>query len=125
MSNRDTPDEYHGARASSADSPPSSNLLDWAQALSKDGHRVALATVVRTWGSSPCPLGSQLVVVDDGRFEGSVSGGCVEGRVIERASRLMHEGGAELVGFGVSNEEAWGVGLPCGGRIEVWVESLD
>jgi len=120
-----TSPRYHEASGPSFDSPSSGDLLGWAQGLRAQGHRVALATVVRTWGSSPRPLGSQLVVADDGRFQGSVSGGCVEARVIERASEIMHEGRPELMEFGVSHPEAWEVGLPCGGRIAVWVEALD
>ncbi len=116
---------YHEGPLPSPDSPSSSDLLGWAEALRRSGHRVALATVVRTWGSSPRPLGSQLVVVDDGRFQGSVSGGCVEARVIERALEIMHEGQPELIEFGVSHPEAWEVGLPCGGRIAIWIEAVN
>jgi len=89
-----------------------------------EGHRVALATVVTTWGSSPRPAGSHLVVRDDQQFFGSVSGGCVEKAVIEAAVEAMDDGEARLLEFGVSNEEAWAVGLACGGRIEVRVEPI-
>jgi xanthine dehydrogenase accessory factor len=86
-----------------------------------EGRRVTWATVVSTWSSSPRPLGSQMVVADDGRFAGSVSGGCVEAAVIQAAMELFGSGGHRLLGFGVSTEEAWDVGLPCGGNIEVFL----
>lgn len=89
------------------------------------GHRVALATVVKTWGSSPRPAGSHLAVRDDSHFLGSVSGGCVEGRVVEEALGVMESGEPKLVEFGVTNDEAWGVGLACGGRVEIFVEAIE
>ncbi|MDH4283184.1 MAG: XdhC family protein [Myxococcales bacterium] len=89
------------------------------------GHRVALATVVQTWGSSPRPAGSHLAVRDDSLFVGSVSGGCVEGRVVEEALQVMQTGAPKLLEFGVSNDEAWEVGLACGGRVEIFVEALE
>lgn len=88
------------------------------------GRKVALATVVRTWGSSPRPAGSQIAVRDDGAFVGSVSGGCVEGAVIEDALNAMKDGKVRKLEFGVSDEQAWSVGLACGGRIEIFVEPL-
>ena len=88
------------------------------------GHRVLLVTVVKTWGSAPRPAGSQIAVRDDGAFNGSVSGGCVESAVIEQAQLAMHEGNVRRLEFGVSNEQAWAVGLACGGRIEVLVEPV-
>lgn len=87
--------------------------------------RIGLATVVATWGSSPVPLGGHLVVAPDERFEGSVSGGCVEAEVIYTAGEVIKSGVPRLLDFGVSNETAWRAGLPCGGRIEVFVEPLD
>lgn len=89
-----------------------------------EGHKVALATVVQTWGSSPRPAGSLLVVADDGRFEGSVSGGCIEGAVVTAANAVMASGTPRLLEFGVSNEEAWSVGLACGGKVRVYVECV-
>ena len=88
------------------------------------GHRVAIATVVETWGSSPRPSGSHLAVRDDGFFLGSVSGGCVEGRVVEEALQVMQTGVPKVVEFGVTNDEAWEVGLACGGRVEIFVEAV-
>lgn len=87
----------------------------------EEGRRVAWATVVGTWSSSPRPLGSQMVVADDGRFAGSVSGGCVEAAVIQAAAELLAGGTHRTLAFGVSTEEAWDVGLPCGGNIEVFL----
>ncbi|HXI99607.1 MAG TPA: XdhC/CoxI family protein [Micropepsaceae bacterium] len=84
-------------------------------------HKVALATVTRTWGSAPRPAGSQMAVRDDGAFTGSVSGGCVEGAVIGEAQNALHDGKARNLKFGVSDEDAWAVGLACGGTIEVHV----
>ncbi|MEQ8371421.1 MAG: XdhC family protein [Alphaproteobacteria bacterium] len=89
------------------------------------GLGVALATVVSTWGSSPRPVGSQLAVDEHGNFVGSVSGGCIEGAVVETAQRIIRQGGVELLDFGVSDDDAWAVGLACGGRVQVFVERLD
>jgi xanthine dehydrogenase accessory factor len=92
--------------------------------LDKDG-RVALATVVGTWGSAPVGVGGQMVVAKDGRFEGSVSGGCVEGEVIAEAEDILSSGKPKTLEFGVADETAWQVGLPCGGQIKVFVERLE
>jgi xanthine dehydrogenase accessory factor len=84
------------------------------------GHdRVAIATVTRTWGSAPRPAGSQMTVREDGAFVGSVSGGCIEGAVIAEAQGALQDGRPRNLKFGVTNEEAWAVGLACGGTIEV------
>jgi len=85
---------------------------------------VALATVIRTWGSSPCPAGSQLAVSEQGDFVGSVSGGCVEGAVVEAARRVIDSGRCETLDFGVSDESAWEVGLACGGQVRIYVERV-
>jgi xanthine/CO dehydrogenase XdhC/CoxF family maturation factor len=89
------------------------------------GKGVALATVVTTWGSSPRPTGSKLVVDQDSNFLGSVSGGCVEGAVIEEALKSIKDGKPRLLDFGVTNEQAWEVGLACGGKIQVYVERVE
>ncbi len=89
-----------------------------------DGRRVALATVVSTWGSSPRPVGSHLAVADTGDFTGSVSGGCIEGAVVAAAQEAIATGKSKLLDFGVTNEMAWEVGLACGGRIQVLVEPV-
>jgi len=89
------------------------------------GHQtVAMATVTRTWGSAPRPAGSQMAVRDDGAFVGSVSGGCIEGAVIGEAQASLQDGRPRNLKFGVTNEEAWAVGLACGGTIEVNVTPI-
>jgi xanthine/CO dehydrogenase XdhC/CoxF family maturation factor len=100
------------------------DVLEAAAAWLSSGYKVALGTVVKTWGSSPRPAGSQIAVRDDGAFVGSVSGGCVEGAVIEEAHRAMQDGKIRRLEFGVSDEQAWSVGLACGGRIEIFVEAV-
>jgi xanthine/CO dehydrogenase XdhC/CoxF family maturation factor len=94
---------------------------EWRRA----GREVAVATVVSTWGSSPRPVGSQLVVDDKGRFVGSVSGGCIEGAVVEEALNVLADSRPRLLDFGITNEMAWEVGLACGGRIEIFVERVE
>lgn len=86
--------------------------------------RVALATVTETWGSAPVPVGGQMLIAPDGHFMGSVSGGCVEGDVLAAAEEVVRSGKPRSLGFGVENERAWRAGLPCGGRINVYVEGL-
>ena len=94
---------------------------DWVRA----GHKVALATVIETWGSAPRRAGSHLAIRDDGLFEGSVSGGCVEGDVVTEAQQLIAAGTAlRRLDYGVADEMAWQVGLACGGRISVLVQPL-
>lgn len=105
--------------------PFAGDPLGLAKRWKDAGRRVALATVVETWGSSPCPPGSQLAVDQDGHFEGSVSGGCVESAVIEEAARVLETGTPTLLEFGVADEEAWAVGLACGGRVRIFVERVD
>lgn len=99
---------------------PLDELAQWRS----DGHRAALATVVRTWGSSPRPVGSLLAIRADGAFAGSVSGGCVEAAVVEAAVEVIAAGTPRLLSFGVSDESAWSVGLTCGGELEVFVEPV-
>jgi xanthine/CO dehydrogenase XdhC/CoxF family maturation factor len=94
---------------------------EWRQS----GRKVAVATVVSTWGSSPRPVGSQLAVDDKGGFIGSVSGGCIEGAVVEEAFAVLADGRPRLLTFGITDEMAWEVGLACGGRIEIFVEKLE
>ena len=101
------------------------DVLQTAAAWQSAGKRVAIATVVTTWGSSPRPVGSQLVVDDAGKFAGSVSGGCIEGAVIKEALDAIKTGRPRLLDFGVTNEQAWEVGLACGGKVQVFVERLD
>ena len=94
--------------------------LDWLER----GRRATLGTVVRTWGSAPRPPGSMMVIRDDGQVAGSVSGGCIEGAVITEALEVMHGLPPRVLGFGVSDEAAWEVGLACGGKVEVLVEAV-
>jgi xanthine/CO dehydrogenase XdhC/CoxF family maturation factor len=100
-------------------------ILDLAQHWRAEGRKVALATVVTTWGSSPRPVGSQLVVDDKGAMEGSVSGGCIEGAVVGEALAVIADGKPRLLDFGVTDEQAWEVGLACGGKIKVYVERVE
>jgi xanthine/CO dehydrogenase XdhC/CoxF family maturation factor len=105
-------------------SPDLDDILKQAKTWQGAGHGVALATVVRTWGSSPRPVGSHLAVNDQGAFAGSVSGGCIEGAVIQEALAAIADGQPRLIEFGVSDEQAWEVGLACGGRVQVYVERV-
>jgi xanthine/CO dehydrogenase XdhC/CoxF family maturation factor len=107
------------------DSPPEQDLLAVALAWRDAGQRVAVATVVSTWGSAPRPAGSQLVCNEQGGFAGSVSGGCVEVDVIQSAAQVMLTGAPKVLEYGVSDELAFSVGLACGGRIRVYVEALE
>jgi xanthine dehydrogenase accessory factor len=100
-------------------------LIERARAWHEGGHRMVLATVVRTWGSSPRRAGSHLLVRDDGLFEGSVSGGCVEGEVVVEAMDVLASGRAHLMDFGVADETAWRVGLGCGGQVAILVQRVD
>jgi len=88
------------------------------------GEQVAIATVVETWGSSPRPAGSRLAVSASGKLAGSVSGGCIEGAVADAAKQTMASGTPQLLDFGISDERAWEVGLACGGKLKVFVETL-
>ncbi|MGN6551195.1 MAG: XdhC family protein [Pararhizobium sp.] len=105
----------------------STTILDplvTAEAWMNSGRTVAVATVVETWGSAPRPVGSHLVIDADGNFEGSVSGGCVEGAVVTEAMDVLDSGEPRMLEFGVADETAWRVGLSCGGRIRVYVERI-
>ena len=95
-----------------------------AEEWMKEGRKVAIATVVETWGSAPRPVGSHLVIDSDGNFEGSVSGGCVEGAVVGEAMEVLETGEPRMLEFGVADETAWRVGLSCGGKIRVYVERV-
>jgi len=109
---------------SNALSANADEVLDAAARWHAEGRRLAIATVVATWGSSPRPVGSQLLVDADGAFLGSVSGGCIEGAVIGEALEVIESGAPRLLDFGVSDERAWEVGLSCGGKVQIYVEPL-
>lgn len=99
-------------------------ILKTAEEWARAGRGVAIATVVQTWGSAPRPVGSHLVIDGEGNFLGSVSGGCVEGAVVEEALDVIGTGKARRLEFGVADETAWRVGLSCGGKIAVYVEPV-
>ncbi len=100
------------------------DLISTIDSWRSRGDGVALATVVKTGGSTPRPIGAKMIVNSRGEFAGSVSGGCVEGAVIEEALRVMKSGKPKLVKYGIADETAWDVGLSCGGMIEVFVEPV-
>ncbi len=102
----------------------SMNLIDQASRWLEQGRKLAIATVIETWGSAPQPVGSQLIIDEEGNFEGSVSGGCVEGAVVSEALDAIASGQPKVLAFGVADETAWQVGLACGGKIRVFVEPL-
>lgn len=101
------------------------DILERAAAWRAEGRQVALATVIATWGSSPRPVGSQLAVDQDGNMTGSVSGGCIEGAVVREALQVMADGTPRVLDFGVTDEQAWDVGLACGGKVQVFVERVE
>ena len=95
---------------------------DWLNAERK----VILATVVQTWGSSPRPIGSRMIINDKEDFSGSVSGGCVESAVVRESVELLKSNKPfKKIEFKVSNQSAWDVGLACGGEIEIFLEQID
>ena len=98
------------------------DLIPTLQSWRARGDAVALATVVKTDGSTPRPLGAKMIVNARGEFAGSVSGGCVEGAVIEQALSVIKSGKSKLCKYGIADETAWDVGLSCGGMIQVFVE---
>jgi xanthine/CO dehydrogenase XdhC/CoxF family maturation factor len=100
-------------------------VLDQLAAWLDQGRQVAIATVVQTWGSSPRPAGSQLVVEAGGAFLGSVSAGCVEAAVIAAAQESIADRQTRILDFGVSDQRAWEVGLACGGAIRIYVEPVE
>jgi xanthine dehydrogenase accessory factor len=100
-------------------------VLRTAESWRKSGHRAALGTIVKTWGSAPRPVGAMVAIRDDGQIVGSVSGGCVEDDLVEKVkARLASAARPELITYGVTNEEATRWGLPCGGTVQVVVEPI-
>ncbi|MEM9737134.1 MAG: XdhC family protein, partial [Pseudomonadota bacterium] len=104
--------------------PEHDRIPEIALAWHSDGQGAVLATVIETWGSAPRPVGAQMVVSSEGRMMGSVSGGCVEGAVVVEAQEALETGTCRVLEFGVADEEAFAVGLACGGRIRVLVEPV-
>ena len=101
------------------------DILNDVDKWNKGGEPVALATVIRTWGSAPRRVGAKMALTKSGKITGSVSGGCVESAVFEAGIQTLQNGHPQLLKFGVADETAWQVGLACGGRIEVFVQALD
>ena len=101
------------------------SILDAIEAAAERGEQAVVATVVSTYGSAPRQPGAKYVVTTDGKYVGSVSGGCVESDVAERAQQIFAGGEANLVHYGVSDDDAFEVGLSCGGKIDVWLEKAD
>ena len=101
------------------------DVLPVIERWQSEGKQVAVATVVKVWGSAPRPLGSKMVMSSAGEMEGSVSGGCVEASVFEESQSVLSTGEPRLLKFGVTDDQAWAVGLSCGGEIEVFVQRLE
>ena len=100
------------------------DILGQIQQWRSEGEEIAIATVVRASGSAPRQTGAKLAITGGGRMAGSVSGGCVEGAVVELAQNVIKTGKPALVHYGISNDTAWEVGLSCGGEIDVFIEKL-
>ena len=100
-------------------------ILEDVERWRENGEKVVVATVIATRRSAPRPVGTSLAVSESGKMCGSVSGGCVESDVYENARDVMATGEPKLLSYGIADEEAWEVGLPCGGEIDVFVERLD
>ena len=98
------------------------DVLEEVDAWTARGDKVALATVIAVKRSAPRPPGAKMAINEHGEIAGAVSGGCVEGAVVVEAEEVLNGGAPRLLHFGIADEEAWDVGLPCGGEIDVWVE---
>ena len=101
------------------------HLLSTAKEWVNDGKDVVIATVIKTWGSSPNQTGSQMIISNFSEIEGSVSGGCIEGSIINHALKIIKGSKPKLLEFGISNEMAWDVGLACGGKIKIYLEKIE
>jgi xanthine/CO dehydrogenase XdhC/CoxF family maturation factor len=100
-------------------------ILEEVEQWRENGEKVVVATVVATRRSAPRPVGTSFAVSESGKMCGSVSGGCVESDVYENAREVMETGKPKLLSYGIADEEAWSVGLPCGGEIDVFVERVE
>ncbi len=100
-------------------------ILPEVESWRDDGEKVVVATVVATRRSAPRPVGASLAVSESGKMCGSVSGGCVETDVYENAMEVMRTGEPKLLTYGITDDLAWSVGLPCGGEIDVFVEAVE
>jgi xanthine/CO dehydrogenase XdhC/CoxF family maturation factor len=100
-------------------------ILDEVERWRESGEKVVVATVVATRRSAPRPVGTSLAVSESGQMCGSVSGGCVESDVYENAREVLETGKPKLLSYGIADEEAWSVGLPCGGEIDVFLERVE
>jgi len=100
-------------------------ILEEVERWRENGEKVVVATVVATRRSAPRPVGTSLAVSESGKMCGSVSGGCVESDVYENAREVFETGEPKLLSYGIADEEAWSVGLPCGGEIDVFVERVE
>lgn len=98
------------------------DLFSQIENFVKKGRKLAIATVIQTWGSGPRPVGSSMIISEDLEMAGSVSGGCVEGAILKSVPNVLKTNTPMRVGFGVTDEEAWAVGLSCGGQIQVFIE---
>jgi xanthine/CO dehydrogenase XdhC/CoxF family maturation factor len=100
-------------------------ILGEVEKWRENGEKVVVATVIATRRSAPRPVGASLAVSESGKMCGSVSGGCVESDVYENAREVMESGEPKLLSYGIADEQAWEVGLPCGGEIDVFVERVE
>ena len=104
----------------------SDTILETANSWIETNQKIALATVIETWGSSPCQIGSKMIVNEKGNFLGSVSGGCVEANVISECLELIkNKNSYKKIYFTVQDENAWSVGLACGGELVVFIEQIN
>ena len=104
----------------------SDTILETANSWIETNQKIALATVIETWGSSPCQIGSKMIVNEKGNFLGSVSGGCVEANVISECLELIkNKNSFKKIYFTVQDENAWSIGLACGGELAVFIEQIN
>jgi xanthine/CO dehydrogenase XdhC/CoxF family maturation factor len=101
------------------------DILSDVDSWRAENEQIAVATVVRTAGSTPRPKGAKMAISGSGKVAGSVSGGCLEGAVYEEAMEVLQTGNPKLLHYGISDEMAWDVGLSCGGEVDIFVEPLN